>query len=129
MPRTERETVWVEVAPGRSRLVFKDTLERSGQDAFYFKGSDLSKDEARRLTRMIGVPISNMVEAKAAMAERGLRFVEKGDAAEKARRGLREWVGSGPSRGALPEELDPERYRPGRDIKEIYREVRERRNR
>lgn len=127
----EIKTVWVEVAPGRKRLVVVrpgGVEQRNG--TFYFRGSDLSKKDALSLSRQLGVRIDNLNEAKAVMRERGLRFVEHGDVTQKTLKELRDWQMASPeTRGPLPAHLAdsygqmPEGPRP--DIHELYREARQ----
>lgn len=55
----------------------------------------LSEAEEREFSENIGTPVSTWSEAKAAMKERDLRFVEKGDNRDKWERERKEWIADG----------------------------------
>ncbi|MCR4294763.1 MAG: hypothetical protein NUW21_04465 [Elusimicrobia bacterium] len=123
--------VWVEVGPGRTRLVRKDRLDAGYKETagvFYFRGDDLSKDDAKSLSIQVGKRVTTWSEAREAMAAKGLRFVEPGERNAKVRRELREWAAASPeTRGPMPETVKQRRQVPQLDMKKLFREARERR--
>lgn len=124
---SEPEYEWVEVSPGRQRRVRKGEYEApADQAAFFFKGDDLSKEDRASLERLIGRPVHDMAEARAAMAEKGLRFVEKGERNSQVRKELREWAAEAPDkRGPMPEAFRQRRNVERVDIRKLYEQVRE----
>lgn len=145
------ETVMVEVGPGRFRSIDKARLdlayfdEVQGERWKFYRAkaedaipavacdekvnrNDLGLEDRRSLSRLIGVPIHDMAQAKKEMAEKGLRFIEKGERNSKARREAREWCAEpADKRGPMPEILEQRRNVPKLDIHEVYRRVREKR--
>lgn len=86
--------VWVEVAPGRQRLVPADSLGKAPVEkvaGVFVVRNTLTAAERRSLSRLTGEKIQDMSHARRVMAEKGLRFVERGDAAYKTRQDLKDW--------------------------------------
>ncbi len=73
-----------------------DALEKRCKDHYnQARPEQLSTLEQIQLSETIGTPVTTWSEAKAAMRERNIRFVEKGDNRDRWERERKEWIADG----------------------------------
>lgn len=95
----ESDLVKLTTSDGRTTYVTQETLdainERYKERYNQARPEQLGAVEQRELSETIGIPVSTWSEAKAAMRERNIRFVEKGDNRDRWERERKEWIADG----------------------------------
>jgi hypothetical protein len=84
---------WIEIAPGRYRLVDTGaTAVASRVDAPFVRNEHISPEERRKLALQLGERFDSESALRRYMKDNGLRLREKGDRMDKIRTARKAWL-------------------------------------
>lgn len=84
--------VWVDVGPGRQRLVDVDAKPVKGVSAPYVRPEHLSPKARRALRLQLGRDFDSESSLRAYLRDHDMRFVDKGDNQDKGRKRMQEFM-------------------------------------
>jgi hypothetical protein len=85
--------VWVEVAPGRSRLVDTDERPEALRVAAPFVRQErLTAKSRKKLKMQLGRDFDSESQLRAYMRDNGMRFIDNGEKCDDVRRKRKDWL-------------------------------------
>jgi hypothetical protein len=84
--------VWVEVSPGRQRLVEVDTPATGGSNAPFIRREHLSPKARRALRIQLGRDFDSESSLRAYLKQNDMRLIDKGEKVDKDRKTREAWL-------------------------------------